>query len=124
VTDRNGDHAITRSQEEMSVGTVWRPRERLRLRKVIVTEHVTVAVRREELRVERVPLDGDAAADPPAPVPEREMVLYEERPVVEVVPRERVRLRVETVTAQEEVAEELRRERIGLDTHPERRENR
>jgi uncharacterized protein (TIGR02271 family) len=121
---------MTRSEEELHVRTVWRPRERVRLRKVVVTEHVTIPVRREELRVEREPIaaetDGAIAGERPPAVEEIAIVLREERPVVEmhVVDRERVRLRVETVTDVQEIREELRVERIGLDTHPERRERR
>jgi uncharacterized protein (TIGR02271 family) len=125
-----GDDAMTRSEEELHVGTVWRPRERVRLRKVVVTEHVTIPVRREELRVERVPVtaeeEGAASAEPPAPADEVTIVLHEERPVIEmrVVARERVRLRVETVADSHEIREELRSERIGLDPHADRREGR
>ena len=125
------DDAMTRSEEELHVGTVWRPRERVRLRKVVVTEHVTIPVRREELRVEREPVGADgseaaASAERPEPAAERVIVLREERPVVEmrVVARERVRLRVETVTDSHEIREEVRSERIGLDPHADRREQR
>jgi uncharacterized protein (TIGR02271 family) len=126
----SGDDAMTRSEEELRVRTVWRPRERVRLRKVVVTEHVTIPVRHEELRVEREPLDGDgtaaASADRPEPPADHEIVLREERPVVEmrVVARERVRVQVETVSDSQEIREELRRERIGLDPHADRREQR
>ena len=44
------------------------------------------------------------------------MILREEEPVVEkrVVPRERVRLDKDTVTGEERVAEELRKEQIEV----------
>jgi stress response protein YsnF len=45
------------------------------------------------------------------------VVLHEERPVIdkEVVPRERVRLDTDTVTEEQQVGEEVRKEQIDLD---------
>jgi hypothetical protein len=63
--------AMTRSEEEVVVGTRTRERGRARLKKYVVTEHVqkTVPVRREEVRVEFEPTrdDSDPATeqDPP-----------------------------------------------------------
>jgi hypothetical protein len=63
--------AMTRSEEEVVVGTRTRERGRARLKKYVVTEHVqkTVPVRREEVRVEFEPAreDSDPATeqDPP-----------------------------------------------------------
>ena len=53
-----------------------------------------------------------------AGVPE-EIVLHTERPVVtvEVVPVERVRLRVDTVEGQETVSGQVQREQIVVDQH-------
>ena len=50
-----GDDAMTRSEEELAVGTETRERGRARLRKYVTTEQqtVTVPVSREEVRVER-----------------------------------------------------------------------
>ncbi len=55
-----GDHAMTRSEEQLRVRTESQPVERVRLRKHVVThyEQITVPVRREEIRVEPVPVDG------------------------------------------------------------------
>jgi uncharacterized protein DUF2382/PRC-barrel domain protein len=52
-----GDDAMTRSEEEVDIRTEARPRERVRLKKYVVTEHVTkkVPVRREKIAVEREP---------------------------------------------------------------------
>jgi Domain of unknown function (DUF2382) len=64
--EAEGD-ALIRSEEELDVRTEARPRERLRLKKYVVTEHVTktVPVRREKIAVEREPVgdDGEAADD-------------------------------------------------------------
>jgi uncharacterized protein (TIGR02271 family) len=116
------DQAMTRSEEELRVGTAQRERGRVRLRKYVTTEQVqqTVPVQREELRVEREPITDanlDAASSgPELSEAEHEVILREEEPVVEkrVVPRERVRLGKETVTGEERVAEEVRKEQIEV----------
>jgi uncharacterized protein (TIGR02271 family) len=117
------DDAMTRSEEELRVGTTQRERGRVRLRKYVTTEQeqVTVPVQRERVRVEREPITDanlDAATSgPDISEAEHEVVLREEEPVVEkrVVPRERVRLDKDTVTGEERVAEEVRKEQIDLD---------
>jgi uncharacterized protein (TIGR02271 family) len=116
------DDAMTRSEEELRVGTAQRERGRVRLRKYVTTEQVqqTVPVQRERVRVEREPItdaNRDAATSgPELSEAEHEVVLREEEPVVEkrVVPRERVRLDKDTVTDQERVAEEVRKEQIEV----------
>ena len=117
------DNAMTRSEEQLSVGTEKAEAGRARLRKRVVTETETrtVPVSHEELRVEREPItDGNvgAATDGPAiSEEEHEVVLTEERPVVDkqAVPVERVRLDKETVTEQAQVSEDVRKEQIELD---------
>jgi uncharacterized protein (TIGR02271 family) len=117
------DEAMTRSEEELRVGTTQRERGRARLRKYVTTEQVTqtVPVQREELRVEREPITDanlDAATSGPAiSEEEHEVVLREEEPVVEkrAVPRERVRLDTETVTDQRQVTDEVRKEQIEVE---------
>jgi uncharacterized protein (TIGR02271 family) len=129
------DDAMTRSEEELRVGTTERERGRVRLRKYVTSEQVqqTVPVRRERVRVEREPITDanlDAATSgPELSEAEHEVVLREEEPVVEkrVVPRERVRLGKDTVTGEERVAEELRKEQVEVhdeDTTGGRRERR
>jgi uncharacterized protein (TIGR02271 family) len=116
------DDAMTRSEEELRVGTAQRERGRVRLRKYVTTEQVqqTLPVRREKARVEREPITDanlDAATSgPEISEEEHEVILREEEPVVEkrVVPRERVRLDKETVTGQDRVEEELRKEQIEV----------
>jgi uncharacterized protein (TIGR02271 family) len=123
VSGPTTDDAMTRSEEELHVGTARHERGRARLRKYVVTEEVqrTVPVQREEVRVEREPIT-DANVDramqgPEISEEEHEMTLHEEEPVVEkrTVPKERVRLDKETVTDQREVSEEVRKERIDTD---------
>jgi uncharacterized protein (TIGR02271 family) len=119
----NTDDAMTRSEERLNVGTETREAGRARLRKHVVTERqqVEVPVSREEVHVEREPItdanrgsayDGAAISEE-----EHEVVLREERPVVdkEAVPVERVRLGTETVRDTETVGDEVRREEIEVD---------
>jgi uncharacterized protein (TIGR02271 family) len=117
------DDAMTRSEERLRVGTQTREAGRARLRKYVVTENVTqtVPVNREEVRIEREPITDEnrdqALAGPAISEEEHEVVLREERPVVEkeAVPVERVRLDTETVTDQVTVNEEVRKEQIDSD---------
>jgi uncharacterized protein (TIGR02271 family) len=117
------DDAMTRSEEELQVGTQTRERGRARLRKYVTTEtqQVTAPVQREEVRVEREPITDanlDAATSGPAiSEEEHEVTLHEETPVVEkrAVPKERVRLDKETVTEQEQVGGEVRKEQIEVE---------
>ncbi len=116
----NTDDAMTRSEEQLEVGTQKRERGRARLRKYVVTEQVTqtVPVSHEEVRVEREPVTESnraaATSGPEISEEEHEIVLHEERPVVqkEVVPVERVRLAKDTVTGEEKISDEVRKEVI------------
>ena len=117
------DDAMTRSEEELRVGTTERERGRARLRKYVTTQEqqVTVPVSREEVRVEREPITDanlDAATSGPAiSEEEHEVTLREEEVVVDkrAVPKERVRLDKDTVTEERQVAEEVRKEQIEVD---------
>lgn len=120
---QTSSEAMTVAEERLNVGTEKRESGRARLRKYVVTENVTqtVPVKREEVRVEREPIT-DASRDTALSAAgiseeEHEVVLHEERPVVEkdTVPVERVRLDTETVTDQETVDEEVRRERVDVE---------
>ncbi|MEE6273448.1 PRC and DUF2382 domain-containing protein [Georgenia sp. MJ206] len=118
------DDAMTRSEEQLHVGTERVEAGRARLRKYIVTENVTrtVPVQREEVRLEREPITdanrGDALSGPDLSEEEHEVVLSEERVVVdkETVPVERVRLDKDVVTDNEQVDETVRKEEIETDT--------
>ncbi len=122
------DDAMIRSEERLSVDTRTEVTGRARLRKYVVTEYVTVTVpvKREKVRLERVPAGEETTGDADivdAPVgdageAQHEIVLHEERPVVttETVPVERVRLSKEIVTDTETVTGEVRKEKIDLET--------
>jgi uncharacterized protein (TIGR02271 family) len=114
------DDAMTRSEDELRVGTDRRETGRARLRKYVDTETVdeAVPVRREEARVEREPItdaNRDAAlSGPDITEEEHEVTLHTEEPVVEkrTVPKERIRLDKDVHTDEETVSEEVRRERV------------
>jgi uncharacterized protein (TIGR02271 family) len=111
---------MTRSEEELQVGTAQKERGRARLVKYVETEQVekTVPVRREKARLEREPVTeanrGDATSGPEISESEHEVVLHEEEVIVDkrTVPKERVRLDKETETGEEQISEEVRKERI------------
>ncbi len=117
--------AMTRSEEQLRVATERYAAKRVRVVKYVVTEEVqvTVPIRREEIRIEEIPLDDGAPATAGAldtagtgGLPET-IVLHTERPVVgtEVVPVERVRLRTEWVQEHVQVRDQVRRERVDVD---------
>ncbi|HVW34882.1 MAG TPA: PRC and DUF2382 domain-containing protein [Acidimicrobiia bacterium] len=126
-SDRSdGGSAMTRSEEELHVGTTTREAGRARLRKWVETEHVTrtVPVTREEIHVEREPItEGNvdrAMSGPTFREDVHEEVLREEDVVAEkrAVPKERVRLAKETVTEERRVDADLRKERIDMERSP------
>jgi uncharacterized protein (TIGR02271 family) len=116
----NTDDAMTRSEERLQVGTQQVEAGRARLRKYVVTENVTttVPVSHEEVRVDREPIteaNRDAATSgADISEEEHEITLHAEQPVVakETVPVERVRLSSDTVTEEQTVNEEVRKEQI------------
>jgi len=123
VSGPNTDSAMTRSEEELAVGTTQRESGRVRLKKYVVEDEVTqtVPVRREEVRVEREPITdanvGAATEGPAISDEEHEVVLHEEEPVAEkrAVPKERVRLDTETVEEERTVSDTVRKEQIDVD---------
>ena len=123
AADTSTDDAMTRSEEELRVGTTRQESGRVRLRKWVETERVatSIPVEREQVRIEREPVDEtniDAALrGPEIAEAEHEVVLHEEHAVAatEVVPKERVRLEKETVVDEEQVEADLRKEQIEVE---------
>lgn len=117
------DDAMTRSEERVHAGTETREAGQARLRKHVVTEQqqVTVPVTREEVRLEREPITDanyeQATSGPDLSEEEHEVVLTQERAVVqkETVPVERVRLSKDQVQDEETVAVDVRKEQIESD---------
>ncbi len=123
VSGPETDDAMTRSEEELTVGKAERETGRVRLRKHVVTDEVTktVPVKREEIRLEREPITdanaGDATSGPDLSEEEHEVVLHEEEVVAEkrVVPKERVRLDKDVEVEEKTVTENVRREEVEVD---------
>src|SRR5215212_6748966 len=117
------DNAMTRSEEELHVGTTQHEAGRVRLRKYVVEDEVTqtVPVKREEVRIEREPVTeanaGAATEGPAISEEEHEVVLHEEQAVVDkqAVPKERVRLDKDTHVEEEQVSDTVRKEQIDID---------
>lgn len=128
--DTQGDAApvkqaetLTRSEEEVRVGTTERVAGTVRLRKWVETEPVVerVALKRDELRIERQPVTGtnveEAMAGAEISEAEYEFVLREEQPVVSkvVVPKEHISVDTVEVTDEREVTADVRKERIDVE---------
>lgn len=114
---------VVRSEEQLRVSTVSVPKELVRFGKIIVTEErtVTVTVRREELRIIREPIEASMDTATPGgqlSAADLDIVLHEERIITttEVVPVERVRVRVTEVTEDLPVTDTVRKERVDLST--------
>ena len=120
------DDAMTRSEEQLDVGTIEHEAGRVRLRKWVETDHVetTVPVRREEVTIEREPITdgnlGDALDGPEIAESEHEVVLHEEEAVAQthVEPKERIRLDKQTVVDEEQVGADLRKEHVEIEGDP------
>jgi uncharacterized protein (TIGR02271 family) len=123
------DEAMTRSEERLIVGTERDQAGVAHLRKYVVTEQqeVTVPVSHEEIHVEREPITEEnraaATAGPDISEAEYDVPLFAEHAVVnkETVPVERIRLSKETVTEQQTVRGEVRKEHIEVDIPDEER---
>jgi stress response protein YsnF len=117
----SNDDAMTRSEEELRVQTVSSEVGRVRLKKWIETEDVTVTVpvRREMARVVVESADGQVVdVEMPNGADGEDIVVWKEEIVVEkqIVPKERVRLEKDVVEEQRVVSDEVRKERITVET--------
>ncbi len=110
---------VQRAEEELRAGTREREAGSVSVRKRVRTEREQVRVpkRREEVHVERVPVEGREASEAEigeeeifVPVTEEEVVV-EKRPVV----KEEVRLRKDVVQDEEIVEGDVRKEEIDID---------
>ena len=119
----NTDNAMTRSEEQLRVGTRSQETGRARLRKYVVTEEQTqtVPVSHEEVTIDREPITdanvGDATSGRDLSEEEHEVTLHAERPVVEkeTVPVERIKMGTETVQGEETVTETVGKEQVEID---------
>jgi uncharacterized protein (TIGR02271 family) len=116
----NTDTAMTRSEEHVDVGKKEKTAGKARLRKYVETENVqeTVPVKKEKAVLEREPVtEGNvdqALSGPEISEEEHEVVLHEEKPVVEkrTEPVERVRVGKVEETDEATVSEKVRKEQI------------
>ena len=123
---------VVRSEEALHFAVQRRAYERVVVRTKVVTEEVTVTVtvpiRRQVMEIQQIPLHPQGSpADAVAGVPGDlgpdviEVVLHEERPVVEVVdvsvvPVERVRVIREARSVQVPVSAQVGREEVDIVT--------
>lgn len=118
-----GVTSMTRSEEHLSVTTERVESGHVRLRKYVVTEEeqVRVSLSHEEVRIERRPItEAERAAvmrDAQIGEQSQEIILHAERPVVtkQTVPVETVQMRTETVTDEQIIKGEVRKERIDVE---------
>ncbi len=119
TTEREDELRVQRTEEELAAGTREREAGEVRVRKNVTMDRETAEVptRREEVHVDRVPLEGEAATgaeigdeEVSVPVTEEEVVV-EKRPVV----KEEIRIRKEVVEDTEIVEEDVRREEVEID---------
>ncbi|MBA2346022.1 MAG: DUF2382 domain-containing protein [Rubrobacter sp.] len=116
---------VQRSEEELRVGTREREAGSVNVRKRVYTdrERLSVPIRREEVTVERVPVEGGAteaqigAEEVTIPVVEDEVVV-EKHAVV----KEEIRVRKDVVHEQQIVEEDVRREEVEVEDATTRRE--
>lgn len=109
---------VQRSEEELRAGTREREAGDVRVTKSVRTdrEQVEVPTRREEVEVDRVPVEGEASEaeigeeEVRVPVTEEEVVV-EKRPVA----KEEVRVRKDVFEETETVEEDIRREEVDVD---------
>jgi uncharacterized protein (TIGR02271 family) len=113
-----GDQRITRSEEELRVGKRREQTGEVRVGKHVETEHVREPVtrQREEVHVERRPVEGGRSAEAHigedeirVPVVEEELVV-DKRPVV----KEELVVSKETVTERDTAEADVRRERFDV----------
>jgi uncharacterized protein (TIGR02271 family) len=118
TTEREDELRVQRTEEELRAGTREREAGEVGVRKSVRTdrEQVEVPTRREEVTVDRVPVEGEATSaeigdeEVSVPVTEEEVVV-EKRPVV----KEEVRIRKDVVEDTEVVEEDVRREEVEID---------
>ena len=118
---------MVRHEERLNVGTQEREAGHARLRKYVVTDHETVdvPVEREEVTVERTPLNGTEGRVDNGRIGEEEVdvTLHEERPVVEkeTVAVEEVGLNKQTVRETQRVEADVKKEQVDVETDVDRK---
>jgi uncharacterized protein (TIGR02271 family) len=115
---KKGNAAVTRSEEELHVGTEQVQSGQARLRKWVETEPVSmdVQLQQETARVTREPVE-QPVSEVEIGDEEVEVELRGERPVVEkrAVAKERISLEKDVETESATVSDELRKERVDVE---------
>ena len=110
---------MTLSEEQLAVDKREREAGKVRLRKYVVTDDVnlTVPVKKQVARVVRTPATGTTGGTIGTDDIVEEITLKEEEVVVDknVVAKENVAIRTDTVTEQEKVSGKVRREEVEID---------
>ena len=118
---------VQRSEEELRVGTREREAGSVNVRKRVRVdrEQVRVPTRREEVTVERVPVEGRAAPEAEIGGGEVRIPLVEEEIVVEKRPvvKEELRIRKDVVEEVEVVEADLRKEEVDVYDETTRRQD-
>lgn len=118
LAENEDEVRVQRAEEELRAGVREREAGRVSVRKRVRTERERIAVpkRREEVTVDRVPVNESAAEgqigddEISVPIVEEEIVV-EKRPVV----KEEIRVRKNVVEDEEVVEEDVRKEEIDID---------
>lgn len=115
----SGGDSVTRSEEELRIGSHREESGHVRLRKWVETEDVseTVQVEHERARIEREPIHGSEGASSSIGEEEIEVTLQEEVVDAEkaTVGKERIRIEKDVETEEQVVEAELRKERVEVD---------
>jgi uncharacterized protein (TIGR02271 family) len=116
---------VQRTEEELRAGTTEREAGQVNVRKRVRTdrEQIEVPTRREEVSVERVPVEEGATTEAQIGEDEVRVPITEEEVVVEKRPvaKEEVRIRKDVVEDTEVVEEDVRREEVDVDDQSTRR---
>lgn len=118
VATNGTDGYLTRSEEQLRVGTTAVEAGRARLKKYVVTEQqtVTVPVSHDEVTLVREPIAAGEVTDAVIGDDSVEVTLMEDQVVVnkDAVAVEKIKLDTETITEQQAVTEAVRKEQVEL----------
>ena len=110
---------VQRSEEELTAGTREREAGRMNVRKRVRTEReqMRVPTRREEVNVERVPVNDRQAAPGEIGEDEVSMPVVEDEVVVgkQAVVKEEIRVRKDVVNEDQVVEEDVRKEEVDIE---------
>lgn len=121
-----GELSVGRSEEELEASVREREAGGVTVRKRVRTdrERRIVPKRREEVKVERVPVEGEASETQIGEDEIRVPIIEEEVEVTKrLVQKEEIRIRKESVEEEEVVEEDVRKEEVEVDDDSKRRWN-